>query len=318
MGINTPTHSPQKRGYNIGKRIGAGGGPFNSYSQGSSGPSGNPSGLTISGAKDLYANQLAEGATLQQAMASNPAETTYYGALVDDTQHDKGPQDMAFDVNKTYQELLGRDAGYSGGKYWTDQYNAAIKAGTSSEDAIANIHRDIKAGDEYKGLGSNNITITPSTGSDTNMGPSTNNVTISPSTGSDPNMGPYQEGDPNIGGGNNTITDSIMSVTPPVASSNWYDGYGSGAEWLADNPQGGTADTGDGKWDQFMEFMTALNGMGGMFGGGGGMGYGGYGGFNPGGVASASPYQGMMNFMNAFSGMGSSNKNSVTTQNTNV
>lgn len=302
--MNTPRHSPQSRGYNIGKRIGAGGGPFNSYSQGSSGPSGNPSGLTISGAKDLYANQLAEGATLQQAMASNPAETTYYGALVDDT-----PKDTAFDVNKTYQELLGRDAGYSGGKYWTDQYNTAIKAGTSSEDAIANIHRDIKAGDEFKGLPSNNITITPS---DT-----TSNVTISPSTGSDPNMGPYQEGDPNIGGGNNTITETPPDETP-VASSNWYDGYGSGAEWLAANPQGGTADTGGGKWDQFMEFMTALNGMGGMFGGGGGMGYGGYGGFNPGGVASASPYQGMMNFMNAFSGMGSSNKNSVTTQNTNV
>ena len=54
---------------------------------------GNPSGLTISGAKSLYANQLAEGATLQQAMASNPAETTYFGALIDDT-----PKDTVSDV----------------------------------------------------------------------------------------------------------------------------------------------------------------------------------------------------------------------------
>ena len=79
---------------------------------------------------------------------------------------------------------------------------------------------------------------------------------------------------------------------------------------------------GGGKWDDFLEFLTAINSMGGMFGGGGYPGVG-YGGFSPGGVAGASnPYGQMINFMNAFKGIGDtgtgSTANRTTTGNLNV
>jgi len=58
----------------------------------------NPQGITVSQAKKMYANQLREGISLKQAMASNPAETGYYDALIPDrkptrqnTRHFKAP-----------------------------------------------------------------------------------------------------------------------------------------------------------------------------------------------------------------------------------
>ena len=45
----------------------------------------NPFDLTISGAEKLYAKQLAEGYSLEQAMKSNPAETISYWDLIDDS-----------------------------------------------------------------------------------------------------------------------------------------------------------------------------------------------------------------------------------------
>ena len=54
--------------------------------KGGGGPYGNNIGLTISQAKKLYANHLAGGSSLQQAMASNPAETVSFFDLIDDTK----------------------------------------------------------------------------------------------------------------------------------------------------------------------------------------------------------------------------------------
>ena len=88
-------------------------------------------------------------------------------------------------------------------------------------------------------------------------------------------------------------TTDTSPVNPAATNTpNWYDGYGSGAEWLAANPQGTTNPQGTGNstnsMDDFMKFMMMMNMMGGM---GGGRGFGGsqygYGGLNPGGVQSA-------------------------------
>lgn len=46
----------------------------------------NPLGITVSQAKKMYANQLKEGATLEQAMRSNKAETTFFDALIPDRE----------------------------------------------------------------------------------------------------------------------------------------------------------------------------------------------------------------------------------------
>ena len=54
----------------------------------------NPTGMTVSEAKKLYANNLKDGRdTLQQVMKINPANTIPFYALIDDAvQDDKGPQ----------------------------------------------------------------------------------------------------------------------------------------------------------------------------------------------------------------------------------
>ena len=71
-------------------------------------------------------------------------------------------------------------------------------------------------------------------------------------------------------------------------SGNWYDGYGSGEEWLKANPQ--DSENSDSGMNDFMKFMMLMSVMGGGRGMGGG-GYGGsqfgYGGLNPGGVQAA-------------------------------
>ena len=105
---------------------------------------------------------------------------------------------------------------------------------------------------------------------------------ISPPLGGDPPLGgtPPLAGTPPAGGDMTT-----------QGGSNWYDGYASGEDWLAANPQGTESKGGGfgGSFDDFMKFMMMMNFMGGGMGGRGGYGgsqYG-YGGLNPGGVQSA-------------------------------
>ena len=56
----------------------------------------NPDGKTIKDFEKLYANQLKEGISLEKAMASNPAETMSYYALLDDepTQSSQSTSDL--------------------------------------------------------------------------------------------------------------------------------------------------------------------------------------------------------------------------------
>jgi len=66
--------------------------------KGGGGPSSNNIGMTIAAASKLYANQLAEGATLQQAMASNPAETIRYSELIRDKKAQLKAEEKALDT----------------------------------------------------------------------------------------------------------------------------------------------------------------------------------------------------------------------------
>lgn len=97
--------------------------------------------------------------------------------------------------------------------------------------------------------------------------------------------------------------------------SNWYDGYASGADWLAANPQGGESSTNS--MDDFMKFMMMMSMMGGMGGSPGGYGgsqYG-YGGLMPGGVQPAynplEQLQGSWDWFNKAFGSGSGSGGSV-------
>ena len=88
------------------------------------------------------------------------------------------------------------------------------------------------------------------------------------------------------GTGNTAARPGIDLSGNSGSTGNWYDGYGSGEEWLKANPQdGGKSDNGMG---DFMKFMMLMSVMGGGRGGGG---YGGsqfgYGGLTPGGVQPA-------------------------------
>ena len=115
----------------------------------------NPDGVTIADKKKVYANQLAEGFSLQQAMEMNPSETMSFYALIDDsdstatdttnttTQSTNNNNPMAFnfeqygvlDPNRfgagiagvshnadlIYQNIIGRNMDPAGRAYWTSQ-----------------------------------------------------------------------------------------------------------------------------------------------------------------------------------------------------
>ncbi len=126
--------------------------------KGGGGPSSNNIGLTISAAEKLYANQIAEGISLAQAMASNKAETIRFNDLVKD--YDYGPtaisgsnnnnstttNKMALDqagVNKLYNSLLGRDAVFGSesdfdADWWLGQSEADVKRGIESGSEFKN------------------------------------------------------------------------------------------------------------------------------------------------------------------------------------
>ena len=89
--------------------------------------------MTIRQAKKIYANQLAAGYSLQEAMKHNKAETVRFSDLLDDqgdTKNANSTNQMAYqqttkdDINQAYQEIFGRDASFGtlgGADYWADQ-----------------------------------------------------------------------------------------------------------------------------------------------------------------------------------------------------
>ena len=102
------------------------------------------------------------------------------------------------------------------------------------------------------------------------------------------------------GTGNIDLTPSGGTADSPKP---WYDGYGSGEEWLKANPQdkGSEGSGGMGDFMKFMMFMSMMRPQG-M---GGGSQYG-YGGLNPGGVQSAyNPMDNMQGMMDSFKSLNS-------------
>ena len=127
--------------------------------KGGGGAYGNNLGLTISQAKQIYANQLAEGISLQQAMASNPANTVNFHDLIDDTNTQNTTQSVAnllstttnnnemalnqTQVNELYNSLLGRDAVFGTGSdfdadYWLGKSAAEVSSGIQGGSEFKN------------------------------------------------------------------------------------------------------------------------------------------------------------------------------------
>lgn len=121
----------------------------------------NPEGKTVSDYEKIYAKQLAEGATLEQAMASNKAETGSFYALIDDKENQNTTQSVAdllstttnnnkmtlnqTQVNDLYNKLLGRDAVFG-----TDSdFDADYWVGKTAEHVTSGI----KGGSEFKNRG---------------------------------------------------------------------------------------------------------------------------------------------------------------------
>ena len=72
--------------------------------------------MTVADAEKLYANQIKEGSTLERAMRLNPAETgSFYALLPSNKEAEPTPEpEPTMDLNKIYNELLGRDVGQEG------------------------------------------------------------------------------------------------------------------------------------------------------------------------------------------------------------
>lgn len=118
----------------------------------------NPEGKTVSEYEKIYAKQLAEGATLEQAMASNKAETGSFYALIDDKDTQNTTPSVAdllstttnnnkmtlnqTQVNDLYNKLLGRDAVFG-----TDSdFDADYWVGKTAEHVTSGI----QGGSEFK------------------------------------------------------------------------------------------------------------------------------------------------------------------------
>ena len=153
MGFNYGGRGP-------GKGQGATSGPKHGHGnrgKGGGGAYGNNLGLTISQANQMYANQLAEGVSLQQAMATNPANTVNFHDLIDDTQTNNNQNNTMTTTNgltanqqsieNLYEEVFGPGGSGSrtgadgtfanfdtlgGATYWVDK----LDQGTATVDEI--------------------------------------------------------------------------------------------------------------------------------------------------------------------------------------
>ena len=147
-GIKSKKRSWGSRLSSLAKGFKPGGGPFNKHrSRGGGGAYGtNNVGMTISAAKKLYANQLAAGISLQDAMKHNKAETVSFHDLLDEKNDTKknnmsvtispstgggsGPQQSDKDWLKgAYKKAFGEDRvanfdAKGGAQYWLDQMAA--------------------------------------------------------------------------------------------------------------------------------------------------------------------------------------------------
>ena len=318
-------------GANVNKHRSRGGG--NPYGT-------NNVGMTISAAKKLYANQLAEGISLQDAMRRNKAETVSFHDLLDeknDTKQSNSNKTMASNkdwLTQTFNQELGRDPSYGstgGADYWLDQMD---KNPTShSRDEVLRMIKGSDEGKKYRGEVSGwdrkgqaspggidpNKSLYDQFGTGNTwlehfapggvLAPNNVDDTFSAVQSSLGQINPTQE---YKSFGDNTFNPPTVPLpyvppTPPVPESGWWSEF-ENADAFKKFLQG---DQTSGGMDDFMKFMMLMSVMGGGRGGGigGGSQYG-YGGLNPGGVQSAydpiSQLQGMGSWFKDNFGSGSS------------
>ena len=131
----------------------------------------NPTAMTVADAEKMYANQIAEGSTLEQAMSGNPAETGSFYALIPDDEEqttstptkDTMTTTTKLDLDNLYASILGRgpDA-YQGGltdaqktiskearDYWNKQFTAA----GGGEEGLKSVISGIQGSKEFAALG---------------------------------------------------------------------------------------------------------------------------------------------------------------------
>ena len=224
-------------------------------------------------------------------------------------------------INTAYQKTLGRNAVFDptidyDADYWVGelQKGGADKYGSTTDDIQSAMQRYLEGSAEFKNpgqfdLGGVNFTdgvadlgsqradnsyLKNFDNTDAGMAAAANAL-----TGINASLGQQQIDDKVADTDNPYLNRTYQSGTitdtgtgDSNTGGNWYDGYASGEEWLAANPQntntGTGSDSGFGDFQKFMMMMMMMNmgGRGGGYGGGYGGSQYGYGGLNPGGVMS--------------------------------
>jgi hypothetical protein len=278
--------------------------------------------MTISQAKKIYANQLAAGYSLQEAMKHNKAETVSFHDLLDDkgdtkqsnsntpnnsTNNNTMTVSDADWLNQQYLSKFGRTADTTsagGAKYWLDQM--AANPTSHSRDEVARMLGASAEGTSYAndgvvrlgGVDRGASTVSQADNeylkSISHLGLNNANVlnTIAGNTylaGSD-----GAATTDNVAGGYFQLADNDITLpTPPPggdddatvapAPGGWWSDFDD-ADAFKDFLKGD--DDGMDDFMKFMMLMSVMKGGGGMGGGYGGSSYG-YGGLTPGGVQSA-------------------------------
>ena len=287
---------------------------------GSPGGGGNPYGsnnigMTISQAKKIYANQLAQGITLQDAMRHNKAETVSFYDLLDeknDTKKTNSTNNMTTNLTDqdwlkgAYKEAFGKDReanfdAKGGASYWLDQMKSNPTSHSRDE-----VLRMLKGSDEGKKFAASGVTM---------PGGVDPTKSIYSQFKNDPGNTWLQHWAPggslaedNVDDTFSAVNKSLTEINPTASYVNFddttfkpYDSSSGGGG--ATPPPGLTVDDLDKWWDaknkdkgddngmgDFMKFMMLMSVMGGKGGMGGGGYHGsqyGYGGLTPGGVQAA-------------------------------
>ena len=280
--------------------------------------------MTIGQAKRIYANQLAAGISLQDAMRHNPANTVSFHDLLDDQGDTKqsnsntpnnstnnntmtltaDQQRLDALYKKNFGEPRSASFGTTGGAdYWLDTHNPQTEADW------ANIDRMLAGSDEgvkyAASVAAGNPTVLPG-GIDPTVsiasqaGPGTwashflpggtfQDMNAAHTIGAIADDIGYTPSSPYF---NNSLTPPPPggdddTVVPPPVQDGWWNQFAD-ADAFKDFLFGGQQDDGMGDFMKFMMLMSIMRPQGGGFGGGG---YGGsqygYGGLNPGGVQAA-------------------------------
>ena len=275
--------------------------------------------MTISQAKKIYANQLAAGYSLQEAMKHNKAETVSFHDLLDDkgdTKKSNSTNNMTLTANQTklnelYQKNFGRDAGFGltgGADYWLDTHTPTTQSDWDKIDAmLAGSDEGQKHAGNVAGYNKGQVYV----------GGIDSTKSIASQSGTPGFWGDHFKSDSTSGLANmnaaakaQAIADSIGFTPQEAYFNNSVGGVGSDDGTDDGTDDGSTPDGQDGWWNQFddadafkdflkgdddgmgdfMKFMMLMSVMGG--GGMGSSGYGGssygYGGLTPGGVMQAN------------------------------